>query len=132
VALGPAEVHPQEHLRPVGRLGAAGTRADRDDGVLRVVLAVEQEEGPLALELGLQGAGLALDVGLGLGVGGVGEQVEELGQVVGPLLERAPQGDLLAQALGLAGDLLGGALVVPEPGLDRAGIELRDARLLGG
>jgi hypothetical protein len=132
VALGPAEIHPQEHLRPVGRLGAAGTRADRDDGVLRVVLAIEQEQGPLSLELGLQGAGLALDVGLRLGVGGVGEQVEELGQIVRPLLQRAPQRGLLAQALGLAGDLLCGTLVVPEPGFDRAGVQLRDARLLGG
>jgi hypothetical protein len=132
VALGPAEVHPQQHLRPVGGFRAAGTRADRDDGVLRVELAIEQEEGPLALELGLQGAGLALDIGLGLRIGGVGEEVQELGQVIGPLLERAPQGDLVAQALGLAGDLLGGALVVPEPGFDRAGVELRDAGLLGG
>ena len=35
VALGPAQVHPQEHLGPVGRLGAAGSGADREDRVGR-------------------------------------------------------------------------------------------------
>ena len=40
-ALGPAQVHPQQHLGPVLRLGAAGARMDRDDGVLAIVLAAE-------------------------------------------------------------------------------------------
>ena len=31
VALRPAEVHPEEHLGPVGRLGAAGAGADREE-----------------------------------------------------------------------------------------------------
>ena len=38
-ALGPAQVHAQEHLGPVLRVGAAGARADGDDGVAGVVLA---------------------------------------------------------------------------------------------
>ena len=54
VALGPAEVHPQEHLRPVRGLGAAGAGADRQDRVLGVVVAGEQQERPLALELGAE------------------------------------------------------------------------------
>jgi len=132
VALRPLEVHPQEHVRPVRRLGAAGASADREHGVLRVVLAAEQEERALAVELRGQGRGLALDVGLGLRVRGIGEELCELGDVVGALLDRAPEGDLLAQALGLAGDLLRLALVVPEPGLDRARVELGDADFLGG
>jgi hypothetical protein len=132
VALGPLEVHPQEHLGPVGGLGAARAGADRKDGVLRVVLAAEQEERPLALELRGQGGGLPLEVRLRLGVGRLGEEVEELGEVVGALLERAPERDLLAEALGLAGDLLRLALVVPEPGLDRSRVQLGDAAFLGG
>jgi hypothetical protein len=132
VALRPLEVHPQQHVRPVGRLGAAGTGADREDRVLRVVLAAEQEQRALPLELRGQGCGLALEVGLGLGIGGLGEELGELGDVVRALLDRAPEGDLLAQALGLAGDLLRLALVVPEPGLDGARVELRDADFLGG
>ena len=41
-ALGPAQVHAQQHLGPVLRVGAALARVDRDDGVARVVLAVEE------------------------------------------------------------------------------------------
>jgi len=132
VALRPLEVHPQQHVRPVGGLGAAGTGADREDRVLRVVLAAEQEQRALPLELRRQGRGLTLEVGLGLGVGRLGEQLGELGYVVRALLDGAPEGDLLAQALGLAGDLLRLALVVPESGLDGARVELRDADFLGG
>ena len=40
--LGPAQVHAQQHLGPVLRLGAAGAGMDRDDGVAGVVLAGEQ------------------------------------------------------------------------------------------
>jgi hypothetical protein len=132
VALRPAEVHPLQHLRPVGGLGAAGARADRQDGVLGVVLAGEQEQGPLPRELGAQGIRLAGDVGLGVRVRAVGEQLRQLLEVGGALLERAPELDLVAQTLGLADDLLRGALVVPEAGLDGAGVERRDALFLGG
>jgi hypothetical protein len=114
VAFGPAEVHPEEHLRPVRGLGAAGARADRQDGVLGVVLAGEQEERALALELGAQGVRLALDVRFRLGIRRILEQADELLEVGGALLQRSPEGDLVAQALGLPQDLLRGALVVPE------------------
>jgi hypothetical protein len=46
--LGPAQVHPQQHLGPVLGVGAAGARAHRDDGIAGVVLAAEQ---PCLLEL---------------------------------------------------------------------------------
>ena len=42
--LGPAQVHPEEHLGPVGGLGAARAGADREDRAARVVLAREQEQ----------------------------------------------------------------------------------------
>jgi hypothetical protein len=61
-----------------------------------------------------------------------GEQVDQLLEVRGALLERAPQANLVAQALRLADDLLRGALVVPEAGFDGAGVKLRDATFLGG
>ena len=38
-ALRPAQVHAQQHLGPVLRLGAAGARMDRDDRVLAIELA---------------------------------------------------------------------------------------------
>jgi hypothetical protein len=87
VAFGPAEVHAEEHLRPVRGLRAAGSRADRQDGVLGVVLAGEQEERALALELGAEGVGLALDVRFRLGIRRILEQAEELLEVGGALLQ---------------------------------------------
>jgi hypothetical protein len=132
VALAPAQVHPLEHLRPVRRLGPARAGADRDHRVLRVVFAREQQQGPLPRELGGERVGLRGDLGLGVGVRGVGEQLVELLEVRDPLLETPPRLDLLAQALRLADDPLRAALVVPEPGLDGARVQLRDARLLGG
>jgi hypothetical protein len=132
MALGPAQVHPQQHVGPVRRLGAPGTGADRHDRVLGVVVAGEQEERPLALELASERVRLALEVRGRLRVGGVVEEGQELEQVVGPLLEGPPEGDLLAQPLGLAEDLLCRALVVPEAGLAGAAIEVRKTGFLGG
>jgi len=132
VALRPAEVHPEQHVGPVGGLGAPGSGADREHGVLAVVLAGEQQQGPLSLELGPQGIRLALDVRLRVGVGGTLEQLQQLDEVGGALLEGAPEGDLVAQALRLAQDLLRRALIVPEPGFAGPPVELRDPRLLGG
>src|SRR5216684_5568461 len=39
--LGPPHVHPQEHLRPVLRFGAASPWMDRENGVAAIVLAAE-------------------------------------------------------------------------------------------
>jgi hypothetical protein len=50
VTLGPAEVHPQEHLRPIRGFGAADARADRKKGAAFVVRAREQEGRAFALE----------------------------------------------------------------------------------
>ena len=75
VALRPAQVHPQEHLGPVGRLGAAGAGADRDDRAPVVVLAREEERrsaraGRSCLEL----VRVAVELGGDLGVVGFGER----------------------------------------------------------
>ena len=51
--LGPAQVHPQQHLGPVLGVGAAGAGVDGDDGVAGVVLAAEQAR---LFELGRGGA----------------------------------------------------------------------------
>jgi len=42
-----------------------------------------------------------------------------------------PGAQLLAQAIGLAQDLLGSALVIPEPGSDGDLIQIVQTRLLG-
>ena len=50
-ALGPAQVHAQQHLGPVLRLGAAGAGVNRDDRVLAVVLAAEHLLGLAGVDL---------------------------------------------------------------------------------
>jgi hypothetical protein len=84
------------------------------------------------LELGTEGISLALEIRLGLGVRGAGEQIRQLEQGAGARLQCPPEADLLAQALRLPEDLLRGALVVPEPGLARAAVQDGEAGFLGG
>jgi hypothetical protein len=130
MALGPAEVHPEEHLGPVGGLGAAGPGADREDRAALVVLAREQEGGPLAPEVRLEGGDLAVELGGQLDVAGFLDELEGRQEIIDAALEAAPQLDLRAQAVGLAEDLLGGPLVVPEAGLAGQRLELGDAAFL--
>ena len=77
--LGPAQVHPQQHLGPVLRVGAAGARAHRDDGVAGVVLAVEEAR---LLELGqpaLDRGELLVELGGDLGI--LGRHLDEVAEV---------------------------------------------------
>ena len=50
VALSPAAVHAVEHFRPVLRFGPACARVEGEDGVLVVILAVEQRRKALRLQ----------------------------------------------------------------------------------
>jgi hypothetical protein len=65
-------------------------------------------------------------------VGRLGREVRQLDEVAGTRLEGAPGGDVLAQRLRFAQDLLSLALVVPEAGLRRERFELREASLACG
>jgi hypothetical protein len=130
MALGPAQVHPEQHVGPIRGLGAACPGADGQDRRAVVVLAREQQGRALAREVGLERGGVALELGLELGVGGLGEQLDGGLEVGGARLEALPGLDLGAQAVGFAKDLLCGSLVVPEAGLERQGVELRDAFVL--
>jgi hypothetical protein len=63
---------------------------------------------------------------------GLTGQVGKLDEVTGARLEGPPDGDVLAQRIGLAQDLLGLALVLPEAGLGGAAVELREASFACG
>jgi hypothetical protein len=90
MALGPAEIHPQQHLGPVGGLGAAGPGTDRQDRSTLVVLAGEQEGGALAPEVGLECCDLAIELGRQLGIARFLDQLEGREDIVGARLEPAP------------------------------------------
>jgi hypothetical protein len=130
MTLRPAQVHPQEHLRPVGRLRAAGAGADREQRRARVVLAGEQQLSALPGEVRLERRTLASELRRELRVAGFLDQLEGRQEVVEAMLESPPQLDLAAQAVGLAKRPLRGALVVPEVRFGGQCLELRDARFL--
>ena len=112
--LGPAQVHPQQHLGPVLRVGSARTGVDGDDGIAGVVLAAEQprlfEPGEAALDRGQLGAQLGRHLLV------FGRHLGQIAEVVDVGLEPAKG---LQPALGASvrgGDPGGGLLVIPETG----------------
>jgi hypothetical protein len=84
-----------------------------------IVLAGEQQRGPLAGEVLLEGGGLAVQLGGQFRIGRFLDQLEGRQEIRGPSLEAAPQLDFVAQSAGFPEDLLGFPLVIPEPGLGR-------------
>ena len=125
--LGPAHHHPQHHLGPVLRVGAAGAGVDGHERVARVVGAGEQ---PLLLERGeplLDRGQRLLQLGRQLGIllGELDEPVE-VGRVGLELVERLEPA-LQARVLGV--DLGGGVGLVPEAGLAHLRLERGGALL---
>jgi hypothetical protein len=131
VAFRPPQVHAQEHLGPVGRLGAAGTRADREERRALVVLAGEEEGGPFTREVGLERGEVALELGFEFGVGGFVEEFDGGEEVVRTGEQLAPRGDFAAESVGLAQDLLRTTAVIPEPGFLGQCLDLCNAGVLG-
>jgi len=123
VALGPPQVHAQQHLGPVGGFGAAGARADRQQGVALVIFAPEQKFSPGPTIVGRKLRGLSgylrqqAPVVLFLG------QIEQLQARLGARFQVSPELELLAKTLGFAQDFLRDSLVVPETGLANGSVQ---------
>ena len=78
VALGPAQVHAQEHRGPVGGFGAARAGADRQQGTTLVVFAPEQQLAADLQVVGRQPVGLVGDPGQHLRVLVADREIEQL------------------------------------------------------
>jgi hypothetical protein len=124
--LRPPEVHPEEHLGPVGRLCPAGPGTDRQDRAAAVVLTAEEQGRPFATEVPIERRRGPLQLCGELRIAGLLDELEGGEEVVDAGLEPAPQLDLGTEAVGLAEDLLGASLVVPEAGLAGQRLELGD------
>jgi hypothetical protein len=130
-ALEPAQIHAQQHLGPVLRLGAAGARVDGEDGAALVVLATEEAQLLASLQVGLESRDAAHELLQELVVDAVAAQLlahELLGGLeIGEAgLER---GEVLKTAFGaavLCGDPGRLLLVVPEVGGAHALLERLD------
>ena len=127
-ALGPAQVHAQDHLGPVLRLGAARARVHGDDRVLGVVLAAEHLLDLAGLDFDLQLVEPAHEVAADV-LAGV-EPLAQDDQVVGALAQRLQQRDVFVEAPAPLQHLLRRGLVVPEVG--RAGLRLEAREFLLG
>jgi hypothetical protein len=107
VSLGPAQIHPEQHLGPVLRFGAPGTRLDIDKRV--VLIELTREHAPeLELLDRLLGAGeIALDITEQLRVVfGTGE-FEQFGSIAQGLVELRDRRNDIAQGRALAAQALG-------------------------
>jgi hypothetical protein len=95
------------------------------------VLAGEQQRRSLASEVLLERRGVLVDLGLQARIGLLVQQVDGRLEVIGTRAQSLPDIDLGTEAVGLAEDLLRGALVVPEPGFERQRVELPDTLSFG-
>jgi hypothetical protein len=103
-------VHPEHHLSPVLRVGPAGAGLERDDGVARVVLAVEERRLLEPRDLASERLERRGDL-----VGHVAVHRSELARVVEVTAELSVAVEPLRRACVLGGDLRRPGLVVPEP-----------------
>jgi hypothetical protein len=125
VALGPAQIHAKEHLRPVRGLGAAGSGADREERVATVVRATEEQVSPGDGVLSVQLRRLAGDIVEEALVAFLLGELEQLDGRLGSRLEMAPERELLPEAFGLTERFLSGSLIVPETRLANLRVEIR-------
>jgi hypothetical protein len=130
VSLCPAEIHPLEHLGPVGRLGPARARADGEDRVAGVIRAAEEECRALALVVGADAIGLGVDLGGEVWI--VRGELGELQEIRGAALESPPGRQLATEGVRIAQDLLRRARVIPEARVGRATLEVLERSLLRG
>ena len=121
---GPAQVHAQQHLGPVLRVGAARVGLDRHDRVAAVVLAGEERVLLQPLELAAQRHDRRRDV-----VREALVQLEQLARVVVLARQAVVALEPPREARVLGGDGRRMLRVVPEAGLSELLLELGDARL---
>ncbi len=130
LALGPAQVHPQEHLGPVLRLGPAGAGMQRGDRVVVVVLAAEQRRELELLHIALELSDGAGELGRHLAIGLILEELVHRSRVLEPADQRVVAFDLGPQAGERRGQLLAAGGVVPERRIRRIALELARLRSL--
>ncbi len=116
VALRPAQVHPHQHLRPVGGVHPSGLGLDRDQRVPLVVVAGQQRPHLELVDLPAQPPGFRLHLDPGRRVVlGLSQLVQHL-DVVQPAPQLGHPPDVALNMGQPAGHPLGGLRVVPQAG----------------
>src|SRR5438876_965858 len=115
-ALAPAEVHPEEHLRPVLGLRTARARVDREDRRLDVVRPRHHDLQLELVEVLAEARDAGGDLGVEASVVRLCRQLEEHGEVLGARRQLLQPTDAPAELRALADELLRAAVVLPEGG----------------
>src|SRR5690606_26040834 len=116
VLLAPAQIHSQQHFRPVLGLGAAGACLDVEEGVAGVHLAREHARELQALDVLFQLVQFLLDVGDAGGIVFLGEQLQQFLGVIQGAAQLVEGADGFAQPGALAAQFLGALGIVPDIG----------------
>jgi hypothetical protein len=132
VALAPEPVHFEEHLRPVGGVGAARTGGDRHDRVAGVVLAAEQTLQLRVIEALLGERELLGGLARRVGVVRFGRELEQDFGVALGVLDRLQAAELALDRALVAQDLLRALAVVPEIGVGGVRVEPAQPRAQRG
>ena len=122
-ALGPAQIHPQQHLRPVLGLGPSGARMDGHDRILAIVLAAEHFLDLAGLHFLIERLERLTELRVH-GFAGFGP-FDEHGEVVALLPEGFDEGAILIESPAALKHFLRLGLVFPEIGRRGARLEAR-------
>src|SRR5207302_8832717 len=113
-AFTPAEVHPEEHLRPVLGLRTARARVDREDRRLDVVRPRHHDFQLELVEVLAEARDAGGDLGVEASVVRLCRQLEEHAEVLGARRQLLQPTDAPAELRALADELLSAAVVLPE------------------
>ena len=116
VLLGPADVHPHQHLGEVGGVDAAGPGTDGQQGVADVVLTGEQRADLERLDELVEPRELVLGLGQRLGVALLLRHLDHQAEVVEAAAEAGEAVELTLEEREPAGHAGGVGLVVPQVG----------------
>ncbi len=130
--LGPAQVHPLQHLGEVGRVDPAGLGADGDEGVALVVLPGEERADLEGVDRLAQRGQLVLGLDHAGVVALLLPELDEHREVVEARAQAAEPVDVGLQPREPGGDLLGVVDVVPQVGRGDLLLELGDLAALAG
>ena len=129
--LGPAQIHAQQHLGPVLRLGAAGARLDIEEGVGGVHRPGEH---PLEFECAqalVERVQIGLDRGGGFLVLFLGRELQQLGRVVQTGAQRLQSAHLVLETSALLAECLRLIRIVPDLGIFELAVDFFQALALG-
>jgi hypothetical protein len=106
MTLGPAQIHPEQHLGPVLRLGTTGAGLDIDKGIVLIEFASEHAPKLETLDRLLGSVEIALDVAEQLLVTFGASQIKKLVSIRQRLFQRRDRGDDVAQRCAFAAEIL--------------------------